>query len=137
MSDVLAGGHHFDTKKLTFIGVLVSLGIVLGDIGTSPLYVMSAIIKSGKEAKMISEEDIEGALSCIIWTLTLQTTIKYVLISLRADNKGEGGILALFSFGEKNENKMVVSSCNYRSVCINCRWSNHTFSYGNGFYRRS
>ena len=60
MSDVLAGGHHFDTKKLTFIGVLVSLGIVFGDIGTSPLYVMSAIIKSGKEAKMISEEYIEG-----------------------------------------------------------------------------
>ena len=107
MSDVLAGGHHFDTKKLTFIGVLVSLGIVFGDIGTSPLYVMSAIIKSGKEAKMISEEYIEGALSCIIWTLTLQTTIKYVLISLRADNKGEGGILALFSLVKKMKTKWL------------------------------
>ncbi|MFN4074621.1 MAG: KUP/HAK/KT family potassium transporter [Cloacibacterium sp.] len=107
MSDVLAGGHHFDTKKLTFIGVLVSLGIVFGDIGTSPLYVMSAIIKSGKEAKMISEEYIEGALSCIIWTLTLQTTIKYVLISLRADNKGEGGILALFSLVKKMKIKWL------------------------------
>jgi KUP system potassium uptake protein len=50
---------------------------------------MSAIIKAGKEAQMISEEYIEGALSCVIWTLTLQTTIKYVLISLRADNKGK------------------------------------------------
>ena len=107
MSDVLAGGHHFDTKKLTFIGVLVSLGIVFGDIGTSPLYVMSAIIKSGKEAKMISEEYIEGALSCIIWTLTLQTTIKYVLISLRADNKGEGGILALFSLVKRMKTKWL------------------------------
>lgn len=96
-----AAGHHFDLKKLSIVGVLVSLGIVFGDIGTSPLYVMSAIIKSGKEANMISEEYIEGALSCIIWTLTLQTTIKYVLISLRADNKGEGGILALFSLVKK------------------------------------
>ena len=89
MSDVLAGGHHFDTKKLSFIGVLVSLGIVFGDIGTSPLYVMSAIIKAGKEAQMISEEYIEGALSCVIWTLTLQTTIKYVLISLEQIIKGK------------------------------------------------
>jgi KUP system potassium uptake protein len=107
MSDVLAGGHHFDTKKLSFIGILVSLGVVFGDIGTSPLYVMSAIIKSGKEAQMISEEYIEGALSCIIWTLTLQTTIKYVLISLRADNKGEGGILALFSLVKKMRMKWL------------------------------
>lgn len=107
MSDVLAGGHHFDTKKLTLVGVLVSLGIVFGDIGTSPLYVMSAIIKAGKETKMISEEYIEGALSCIIWTLTLQTTIKYVLISLRADNKGEGGILALFSLVKKMKTKWL------------------------------
>lgn len=107
MSEVLAGGHHLDTKKLTLVGVLVSLGIVFGDIGTSPLYVMSAIIKSGKEAKMISEVYIEGALSCIIWTLTLQTTIKYVLISLRADNKGEGGILALFSLVKRMKAKWL------------------------------
>ena len=78
-------------KKLTFIGVLVSLGIVFGDIGTHHFYVMSAIIKSGKEAKMISEEYIEGALSCIIWTLTLQTTIKYVLISLELITKVKVG----------------------------------------------
>lgn len=98
MSEKLEGGHLFDTKKLTAIGVIVSLGIVFGDIGTSPLYVMKAIVNARKEgASMPLDEYIEGALSCIIWTLTLQTTVKYVIIALRADNKGEGGILALFS----------------------------------------
>lgn len=91
-------GHLFDTKKLSMVGILVSLGIVFGDIGTSPLYVMTAIVNAREEgAVMPFEEYIEGALSCIIWTLTLQTTLKYVVIALRADNKGEGGILALFS----------------------------------------
>ncbi|MCS3871185.1 KUP system potassium uptake protein [Chryseobacterium ginsenosidimutans] len=98
MAEVTEGGHHFDIKKLSFIGVLVSLGIVFGDIGTSPLYVMKAIVNArGIGSKMPFNEYIEGALSCIIWTLTLQTTLKYVIIALRADNKGEGGILALFS----------------------------------------
>ncbi|WP_370895316.1 KUP/HAK/KT family potassium transporter [Chryseobacterium gossypii] len=98
MAEVTEGGHHFDIKKLSFIGVLVSLGIVFGDIGTSPLYVMKAIVNARDGgSRMPFNEYIEGALSCIIWTLTLQTTIKYVIIALRADNKGEGGILALFS----------------------------------------
>ncbi|PWN60703.1 KUP/HAK/KT family potassium transporter [Chryseobacterium oncorhynchi] len=98
MADVTEDGYHFDIKKLSFIGVLVSLGIVFGDIGTSPLYVMKAIVNARSEgSNMPFNEYIEGALSCIIWTLTLQTTIKYVIIALRADNKGEGGILALFS----------------------------------------
>ena len=93
-----APGHHIDLKKLSFVGILVSLGIVFGDIGTSPLYVMKAIVNAFKEgSNMPFDEFIEGALSCVIWTLTLQTTIKYVVIALRADNKGEGGILALFS----------------------------------------
>lgn len=91
-------GHHLDIKKLSLIGVLVSLGIVFGDIGTSPLYVMKAIVNARTLGSSLPfNEYIEGALSCIIWTLTLQTTIKYVIIALRADNKGEGGILALFS----------------------------------------
>jgi KUP system potassium uptake protein len=81
-------------KKLSAAGVLVSLGIVFGDIGTSPLYVMKAIITAGSS---IDDLLIIGALSCIIWTLTLQTTIKYVLITMRADNKGEGGIFSLFA----------------------------------------
>ena len=82
--------HH----RLTFVGVIVTLGIVFGDIGTSPLYVMKAIVKAGTT---INSDYITGAVSCIIWTLTLQTTLKYVLIALRADNKGEGGILALYA----------------------------------------
>ena len=96
--DALNGGHHFDLKKLSFMGVLVSLGIVFGDIGTSPLYVMKAIVGAREDSATLPlDEYIEGALSCIIWTLTLQTTLKYVIIALRADNKGEGGILALYS----------------------------------------
>ncbi len=95
-------GQHFDLKKLSYIGVLVSLGIVFGDIGTSPLYVMKAIVGAREDSATLPvDEYIEGALSCIIWTLTLQTTIKYVIIALRADNKGEGGILALYSLVKK------------------------------------
>ncbi|MBF8456802.1 KUP/HAK/KT family potassium transporter [Kaistella sp. G5-32] len=98
MSATIEGGQHINTRKLTTIGVLVSLGIVFGDIGTSPLYVMKAIVNARTNGgNMPFDEYIEGALSCIIWTLTLQTTVKYVMIALRADNKGEGGILALFS----------------------------------------
>lgn len=70
------------------------MGIVFGDIGTSPLYVMKAIVGVNPS---FDADYIVGAVSCVIWTLTLQTSVKYVLIALRADNKGEGGILALFS----------------------------------------
>lgn len=98
MADTFTNEQHFDTKKLTMLGVLVSMGIVFGDIGTSPLYVMKAIVNVRRESGYIPfDEYIEGALSCIIWTLTLQTTLKYVIIALRADNKGEGGILSLYS----------------------------------------
>ena len=108
MSEVVEGGHHFDTKKLTAMGVLVSLGIVFGDIGTSPLYVMKAIVNARKDGGSMPFDDyIEGALSCIIWTLTLQTTIKYVVIALRADNKGEGGILSLYSLVKRLKKKWL------------------------------
>ncbi len=81
-------------KKITSLGILVTLGIVFGDIGTSPLYVMKAIC----HIPSFSNPDfIIGVVSSIIWTLTLLTTAKYVLIALRADNKGEGGILSLYS----------------------------------------
>lgn len=76
------------------MGLLVAIGIVFGDIGTSPLYVMKAIVGASPH---FDADYIIGAVSCIIWTLTLQTTVKYVLVALRADNKGEGGILALFA----------------------------------------
>lgn len=108
MAEVTEGGHHFDTKKLTAMGVLVSLGIVFGDIGTSPLYVMKAIVNARQEGGNLPfDEYIEGALSCIIWTLTLQTTIKYVVIALRADNKGEGGILSLYSLVKRLKKKWL------------------------------
>lgn len=107
MADVIEGGHHIDLKKLSFVGVLVSLGIVFGDIGTSPLYVMKAIVNASKDSTMPFDAYIEGAISCIIWTLTLQTTIKYVIIALKADNKGEGGILALYSLVKKLKKKWL------------------------------
>ena len=87
-------GKHLDIQKISLAGVVVTLGIVFGDLGTSPLYVMKAIVTGGAE---FNELLIYGSMSCIFWTLTLQTTIKYVLITLRADNKGEGGIYALFA----------------------------------------
>ena len=87
-------GKHLDINKISFAGVIVTLGIVFGDLGTSPLYVMKAIVNGGSE---FNELLIYGSMSCIFWTLTLQTTFKYVIITLRADNKGEGGIYALFA----------------------------------------
>jgi len=86
--------QHNNINKLSFAGLLVTLGIVYGDIGTSPLYTVRAIIGN---AKSFNELLIYGSLSCVFWTLTIQTTIKYILITLRADNKGEGGIFSLFA----------------------------------------
>ena len=83
---------------LSAAGLLVAIGIVFGDIGTSPLYVMKAILNVSPE---FDRDYIIGAVSCVIWTLTLQTTIKYVTVALRADNNGEGGIMALFSLVKK------------------------------------
>ncbi|MBZ0205973.1 MAG: KUP/HAK/KT family potassium transporter [Flavobacteriales bacterium] len=82
------------THPLTWAGMLVTLGIIFGDIGTSPLYVFKAVVG---ETEPISEQLVLGALSCIIWTLTLQTTFKYILITLQADNRGEGGVFSLYT----------------------------------------
>ena len=92
-------------SNVSLAGLIITLGIVYGDIGTSPLYVMSAIING---AKIYNELLIYGALSCIFWTLTLQTTIKYVIITLRADNHGEGGIFALFALIRKKSNWIAI-----------------------------
>ncbi len=89
---------HTHISRLSFTGLVVTLGIVYGDIGTSPLYVLRAIVNGAGE---ITNEVIFGAISCVFWTLTLQTTLKYVLITLRADNKGEGGILSLYALIRK------------------------------------
>lgn len=95
--------NHKDLHKLSAAGLLISLGIIYGDIGTSPLYVFKAIIGD----RIISTDLILGGLSCIFWTLTLQTTIKYVIITLRADNKGEGGIFSLYSLVKRKARWLV------------------------------
>jgi len=95
-------GKHLD--KVTAAGLLIALGIIYGDIGTSPLYVFNAIIKN----RVVSPELIIGSLSCIIWTLTLQTTIKYVWLVLRADNKGEGGTFSLFALVRRRKKWLVI-----------------------------
>lgn len=77
------------TNRVTAAGLIIALGIIYGDIGTSPLYVFNSIIGD----RVVSEELIAGTLSCIIWTLTIQTTIKYVILVLRADNRGKAAHL--------------------------------------------
>ena len=91
-------------NKVSAAGLLIALGIIYGDIGTSPLYVFNAIITN----RVISEELIIGALSCIIWTITLQTTVKYVLLVLNADNKGEGGTFALYALVRRRKKWLVI-----------------------------
>ncbi len=95
-------GKHI--HKLSAAGLLVTLGIIFGDIGTSPLYVLNAIVGSDP----INSRDIIGAISAIFWTLTLQTTVKYVIITLRADNKGEGGIFSLYTLIRKTKVKWLL-----------------------------
>jgi KUP system potassium uptake protein len=97
--------RHVDIKKLSFAGLLVTLGIVFGDLGTSPLYVMKAIVRSGSEYNDLL---IYGTLSLIFWTLTIQTTTKYIIIALSADNKGEGGIMALYALMKKKSSWAAI-----------------------------
>lgn len=91
-------------NRVTGAGLLIALGIIYGDIGTSPLYVFNAIISD----RVITEDLIIGSLSCIIWTLTLQTTVKYVIMVLRADNRGEGGIFALYALVRRRRKWLVA-----------------------------
>lgn len=91
-------------NRVTTAGLLIALGIIFGDIGTSPLYVLNAITNG----KTISPDLIVGSLSLIIWTLTLQTTIKYVILTLRADNRGEGGIFSLFALVRRRRKWLVI-----------------------------
>ena len=94
--------HTLNT--VTAAGLLITLGIIYGDIGTSPLYVMKAIV--GKQP--INADVVLGGISCIFWTLTLQTTVKYVLLTLRADNKGEGGIFSLYTLVKRLKLKWLI-----------------------------
>src|SRR6201996_172267 len=81
-------------KNLSFAGALITLGIIFGDIGTSPLYVFQTLLVEGGK---VNTALVLGSISCIFWTLTLQTTFKYIVITLQADNKGEGGIFSLYA----------------------------------------
>ncbi|HEX6194071.1 MAG TPA: KUP/HAK/KT family potassium transporter [Chitinophagaceae bacterium] len=92
------------TNRVTAAGLIIALGIIYGDIGTSPLYVFNAIIGG----RVVDEHLIVGTLSCIIWTLTLQTTIKYVILILRADNRGEGGTFALYALVRRRKKWLVI-----------------------------
>ncbi|MES2882303.1 MAG: KUP/HAK/KT family potassium transporter [Bacteroidota bacterium] len=90
-------------NKVTAAGLVIALGIIYGDIGTSPLYVFNAITNG----RIITQDLIIGSLSCIIWTITIQTTIKYVMLVLNADNRGEGGIFALYALVRRRKKWLV------------------------------
>lgn len=92
------------SNRITIASLLVALGIIYGDIGTSPLYVFKAIIGE----RVIDESLVLGGLSCVLWTLTLQTTVKYVIFTLRADNNGEGGIFALYALLKRMNKKWLL-----------------------------
>lgn len=95
--------HHF--KKLSAAGLLIALGIIYGDIGTSPLYTFQTLLTEGGH---INEDLVFGAISCVFWTLTLQTTFKYVFITLQADNHGEGGVFSLYALVKQYGKKLWI-----------------------------
>ena len=95
---------HNKLSKVSMAGLLVTMGIIFGDIGTSPLYVFKAIVAD----KVISIELILGGLSAVFWTITLQTTIKYVILALRADNNGEGGIFSLYALIRRRRPYLIL-----------------------------
>jgi len=90
--------------RLSMAGLIITLGIIYGDIGTSPLYVMKAIVGEGN---IIDRMVVLGGVSLVFWTLTLQTTVKYVLLTLRADNRGEGGIFSLYTLVRRRERWLI------------------------------
>lgn len=97
-----------DVTKVTLGSILVTLGVVYGDIGTSPLYVMKSVIQGNGGLVNVSENFILGALSLVFWTITILTTIKYVFITLNADNKGEGGIFSLYTLVRKRAKWLII-----------------------------
>ena len=96
--------HSAHLKKVSAAGLLVALGIIYGDIGTSPLYTFQTILTDGGT---VDKGLVYGAISCIFWTLTLQTTFKYVIITLQADNKGEGGVFSLYALVRRYGKRLV------------------------------
>ena len=97
-----------EKKKFSFPMFLVTIGIVYGDIGTSPLYVIKSLVEGNGGLSSVGSDFVIGALSLVIWTITLLTTIKYVLIAMKADNNGEGGIFSLYSLVRKCGKWLIV-----------------------------
>ncbi len=92
------------SNRITVASLLVALGIIYGDIGTSPLYVLKAVVGE----RVIDETLIFGGVSLIFWTLVFQTTIKYIWLTLQADNQGEGGIFSLYALVRRHSKKLVI-----------------------------
>ena len=91
-------------NKVTAVSLIVALGIVYGDLGTSPLYALRAVIGE----RVINEMLVYGGVSCIFWTLAIQTTVKYMWLTLKADNDGEGGIFALYALVRRYGKWLVI-----------------------------
>src|SRR5450432_2826309 len=96
--------HNDFQRRITFAGSLIAIGIVFGDIGTSPLYTLNAVFHD----RVITEDIALGSLSCVFWTLFFQTTLKYVIITLQADNKGEGGIFSLYALIRRSSGRWLL-----------------------------
>jgi KUP system potassium uptake protein len=110
----MASQHQGSFNKITLGSLVLTLGIIYGDIGTSPLYVMKAIV--GESA--IDSKIIIGGMSLVFWTITLQTTIKYVIFTLKADNKGEGGIFSLYTLIKKAKRRWLIFPAIIGGCCI-------------------
>src|SRR5574343_602870 len=92
------------SNKVTTASLLIALGIIYGDIGTSPLYVLKAIVGD----KPITEQLVYGGISCVFWTLVFQTSFKYIWLTLKADNEGEGGIFSLYALVRRYGKKLLI-----------------------------
>lgn len=104
--------HHSESQishsKVTLAGLLITMGVVYGDIGTSPLYVMKSIMEGNGGLATMDPEMVIGSISLVFWTITLLTTIKYVCIALNADNHGEGGIFSLYVLVKKMSKFLII-----------------------------
>ena len=100
--------HHSSFERASAAGFLIALGIVYGDIGTSPLYTMQSLVENQGGLEAVSENFILGSISLIFWTLTLITTMKYVIIALKADNHHEGGIFSLYTLVRKMARWLMI-----------------------------
>ena len=112
--------HH--SSKFSMGMILVAIGIVYGDIGTSPMYVMKSIVEGNGGIQNVDPDFIVGSLSLVIWTVTLLTTVKYVLIAMKADNHGEGGIFSLYSL-VRNQGKWLIipAMLGGAALLVSCR----------------